>query len=400
MTRFAFVTWDGGGNVPPAVGIAQGLIARGHEVVFIGYEVQRARFASRHLPFAALRRTGGFDIYAASDPGQRISGLMANVFASPEHLDDIPDALAATSSDVVVVDFSMQGALATALRTAAPMAVLAHSAIAGLVPPPESPVGAARLSATNRLREAARLPMLDCLAEAWTGHTTLVTTIPALDPAAETADSSVHYLGPVFEALPDDPWESPWASGDDRPLVLVSFTTTGLWDQSSRVRNTLEGLADEPVRVLVSASQAMDLGSIPDNAAILPFVPHHTVLDGAVLTVTHAGHGTVAVSLAHGVPVVALPNPAADQPFLAARVQQLGAGLALDGESGPTSIRTAVRDVMTHPFYAAAAAKLAIAINEAPGAGGATVELERLAAARARKATNEGERHTSVTSAR
>ena len=379
MTRYAFVTWDGGGNVSPAVGIAQGLAARGHDVVFIGYEVQRPHFEGRQLPFVALRRTGGFDIYASSDPGQRITGLMANVWASPDHLDDIPDALAATSSDVLVVDFSMQGALASAIRSATPTAVLAHSAIAGLVPPPDSPMGAARLSATNRLREAARLPQLARLNEAWTGYTTLVTTIPALDPAAETADGSVHYLGPVFEALPDDAWESPWAAGDDRPLVLVSFSTTGLWDQSGRIRNTLEGLAGESVRVLVSASQAMDLGPIPDNAAIRPFVPHQRVLDGAALTVTHAGHGTVAASLAHGVPVVALPNPAADQPFLAARVQQLGAGLALDGESGPTAIRNAVREVMTQPSYAAAAAKLAIAIQAAPGVGGAVVELERLA---------------------
>jgi MGT family glycosyltransferase len=240
-------------------------------------------------------------------------------------------------------------------------------------------VGAARLGATNRLREAARLPQMTRLNEAWTGYTTLVTTIPALDPAAETADGWIHYLGPIFEELPDDPWESPWAAGDDRPLVLVSFSTTGLWDQSGRIRNTLEGLAGESVRVLVSASQAMDLGPIPDNAAIRPFVPHQRVLDGAALTVTHAGHGTVAASLAHGVPVVALPNPAADQPFLAARVQQLGAGLALDGESGPTAIRIAVREVMTQPSYAAAAAKLAIAIQAAPGVGGAVVELERLA---------------------
>jgi UDP:flavonoid glycosyltransferase YjiC (YdhE family) len=224
MTRFAFVTWDGGGNVSPAVGIAQGLAARGHDVVFIGYEVQRPHFEGRQLPFVALRRTGGFDIYATSDPGQRITGLMANVWASPDHLDDIPDALAATSSDVLVVDFSMQGALASAIRSATPTAVLAHSAIAGLVPPPESPVGAARLSATNRLREAARLPQLARLNEAWTGYTTLVTTIPALDPAAETADGSVHYVGPIFEKLPDDAWESPWAAGDERPLVLVSFS--------------------------------------------------------------------------------------------------------------------------------------------------------------------------------
>ena len=163
-------------------------------------------------------------------------------------------------------------------------------------------------------------------------------------------------------------------------MVLVSFTTTGLWDQSGRIRNTLEGLAGEPVRVLVSAAQSMDLGLIPDNAAIRPFVPHQQVLDGAALTITHAGHGTVAASLAHGVPLVALPNPAADQPFLAARVQGLGAGLALDGDAGPAAIRTAAREVMTKPSYAAAAAGLAVAIKAAPGVAGAVDELERLAA--------------------
>lgn len=379
MTRFAFVTWDGGGNVPPAVGIAHGLVARGHDVVFIGYEVQRPLFERRQLPFVALRRTGGFDIYATNDPGQRITGLTANVWASADHLADVPDALAATSSDVLVVDFSMQGALASAIRSATPTAVLAHSAIAGLVPPPESPVGAARLGATNRLREAARLPQLARLNEAWAGYTTLVTTIPALDPASETLDGSVHYLGPIFEELPDDAWESPWAAGDKRPLVLVSFSTTGLWDQSGRIRNTLEGLADESVRVLVSASQSMDLGLIPDNAAIRRFVPHHRVLAGAAVTVTHAGHGTVAASLAHGVPLVALPNPAADQPFLAARVEHLGVGLALDGAAGPTAIQRAVREVMTRNSYAAAAAKLQSAIRAAQGVGGAVAELERLA---------------------
>ena len=116
---------------------------------------------------------------------------------------------------------------------------------------------------------------LDRLTEAWTGYTTLVTTIPALDPAAETADSSVHYLGPIFEMLPDVAWESPWQADDRRPLVLVSFSTTGLWDQGGRIRNTLEGLAGEPVRVLVSASQDMDLGPIPDNVQIVPYLPHH-----------------------------------------------------------------------------------------------------------------------------
>jgi MGT family glycosyltransferase len=378
MTRFAFVTWDGGGNAPPAIGIAQELTRRGHDVVFVGYETQRKRFEAQGLAFNALRRSGSFDIYRTGQPAERIA-FIANVWACPAHLDDVPDAVAGSSADVLIVDFMMQGALAAIPRLSIPVAVLAHSSIAGLIPPPDSPMGAARLAATNQLRERAGLSTLTRLNGGWAGYLTLVTTIPELDPAAAGADASVHYVGPVFECFPARGWDSPWESDDDRPLALVSFTTTGLWDQSSRIRNTLEALSGEPVRVLVCTAQPEDFTPAPANAAIRRFVPHELVLPSAAVTITHAGHGTVAASLAHGVPIVALPNPSADQPFLAAMIQGLGAGLALDGEAGPDAIRAAVQDVIRQPSYAAAAGNLAVAIHGAPGAVGVAVQLEGLA---------------------
>jgi MGT family glycosyltransferase len=379
MTRFAFVTWDGGGNIPPAIGIAQELVSRGHRVEFHGYEVQRARFEAQGFSFNAMRRSGNFDIYAASEPSRRLTGLIDNVWACPEHLDDVPDALGSHPADVLVVDFLMQGALAAAAHIQTPVAVLAHSAVGALVPPPESPMGAARLTATNQLREQVGLARLARLNDGWLGYVTLVTTIPELDPAAAGAASEVRYIGPVFEHFPDQHWDSPWDRHDDRPLVLVSFTTTGLWDQGGRIRNTLEGLAGEPVRVLVSTARAAELGAVPANAAVRRYVPHALVLPDVAVTVTHAGHGTVTASLAHGVPLVALPNPAADQPFLAATVQRLGAGIALDGESSPDAIRIAVQEVLRRPSYAIAARALALTIHAMSGAAGAAAELERLA---------------------
>ena len=109
------------------------------------------------IPFIPLRRSGSFDIYHPHQIAERIP-FIANVWACPEHLDDIPDAVEETSADALIIDFMMQGALAAAHRLSIPVAVLAHSSIAGLIPPPESPVGAALLAATNRLREQAGLP--------------------------------------------------------------------------------------------------------------------------------------------------------------------------------------------------------------------------------------------------
>src|SRR5262249_53892728 len=157
------------------------------------------------------------------------------------------------------------------------------------------------------------------------------------------------------------------------------FTTTGHWDQRDRIRNTLDALRDGPVRVLVTAVDPGDIGVVPTNAVIRPFVPHGAVLPSVAVTVTHAGPGTVSASLALGVPIVALPNRSADQPFLAATLERLGAGLALDGEAEPEAIRLAVQAVMRRPSYAAAAKTLAAAIHATPGVGGAAAELERLA---------------------
>jgi MGT family glycosyltransferase len=380
MARFAFVTWDGGGNAQPAIGLAQELTMRGHDVVFAGYETQRRRFEAQRFPFHTLRRSGALDIYYPRRPAERIP-FIANVWACPAHLDDVPDALQQTSADVLIVDFMLQGALAAARCLPIPVAVLAHSSVAGLIPPPETSLGARLLAATNRVREHAGLSALTRLNDGWAGLPTLVTTIPELDPAAAEADALVRYVGPIFERFPAVDWDSPWKAGDERPLVLVSFTTTGLWDQRGRIRNTLDALRDEPVRVLVTAADAGNIGIIPTNAAIRPFTPHAAVLPATAVTVTHAGHGTVSASLAHGVPIVALPNSSADQPFLAARLQELGAGLALDGESAPEAIRLAVQAVLTQPSYTAAAKTLAAAIHAAPGVSGAATELERRALA-------------------
>jgi UDP:flavonoid glycosyltransferase YjiC (YdhE family) len=161
--------------------------------------------------------------------------------------------------------------------------------------------------------------------------------------------------------------------------VLVSFSTTRLWDPASRIRNTLDALADEPVRVLLIAGANSLPLELPDNASVLPFVPHAEVLPSVSVTVTHCGHGTVTASLAYGVPIAGLPYPAADQPYLAARIEALGAGVAMDGESNPAIIKSAVRDLLTRSSFREAAARLARAIRLAPGAAGAADVLEQLA---------------------
>ncbi len=125
-------------------------------------------------------------------------------------------------------------------------------------------------------------------------------------------------------------------------LVLVSFASSAAWNQTSRIQRTLDGLAGTDYRVLVTTSlaDATKLG-VPENAVVVESVPHQQVLPHASAMVNHAGHGSVAMPLSYGVPVVCLPNPVADQPPIAKHVERLGAGLSLDGESAtPAQIPT------------------------------------------------------------
>jgi UDP:flavonoid glycosyltransferase YjiC (YdhE family) len=97
--------------------------------------------------------------------------------------------------------------------------------------------------------------------------------------------------------------------------------------------------------------------------------------------VTHGGHGTVIASLAHGVPIVTLPNPlVADQVPLARQVERLGAGMVLDGDAAPPEdIAAAVDEVLTDSRYRSSAERLATIINRTDGAATAADLVQRLA---------------------
>ncbi len=51
MANILFVTWDGGGNLPPALGIAAELRDRGEQVRFLGHQQQREAIESAGLRF-------------------------------------------------------------------------------------------------------------------------------------------------------------------------------------------------------------------------------------------------------------------------------------------------------------------------------------------------------------
>jgi UDP:flavonoid glycosyltransferase YjiC (YdhE family) len=377
MARILFVTWPGGGNQTPAIGMAQALQQRGHTVTFAGYDVQRQRFEALGFPFLLLERSAA----AYRSVGSLLAHIMTDVFASADHLRDVPDAIARTRCAGLVVDCLQFGALAAAEDVGLPVAVLVHT-VPGLLVGPGARMAGLLLAPVNALRAAAGKPTVTRVWETWAGFPTLCATLAELDPLAAQVPASGTFVGPIFEHVSASGWRAPWPADDARPLVLVSFSTHPLWDQTSRMQRTLAALAGRPYRVLVATGNVDQSGlAAPENAALVPYVPHAEIMPQAAVCVTHAGHGTVTAALAAGVPLVCLPNPAADQPALAARVEVLGAGRALDGEACTAGeIATAVEQVLTEPSYAVTARRFAERIARMPSATIAASRMEALVA--------------------
>lgn len=377
MARFLFVTWGGAGNQTPAIGLAAALADRGHAVVFAGYPEQQHRFEQLGYEFHELPRAQ--HAWPTVPPDDWMPVLVDAVWACPQHLEDVPELIAAERCDALVVDCLMFGALAAAERVPVPTAVLVHSAPGALVPPGGG-LEQLALGQVNAVRAKAGLAEVATLWDTWRPFTALCTSIRDLDPLASHIPADFAYVGPIFEPHMPATWPWPWRD-DDRPLVLVSFSTGQAWDQASRIRRTVAALADGGHRVLVTTGLAdLDGMTVPADTVLLPFLPHAEVLPHAAVTVTHAGHGTVAASLAHGVPLVGLPNLAADQPALAAQIARLGAGRALDGNTAtPDEIADAVHAVLSDGRYADTARRLADVIDAMPGVDGAVEVLESLA---------------------
>ena len=85
--------------------------------------------------------------------------------------------------------------------------------------------------------------------------------------------------------------------------------------------------------------------------------------------------------LAHGVPLLCMPNPGADQPLVAARVEGSGAGRMIPNQAGPEEIRSVATELLGNPSYREAAQRLAMMINRQDSAARGADELEALLSA-------------------
>jgi UDP:flavonoid glycosyltransferase YjiC (YdhE family) len=251
--------------------------------------------------------------------------------------------------------------------------------------------------------EALGIPSV-CVGIFQQGASEEVTTAPGVMPAIDELrerlgltpdpDGERFMAAPYFTLLPEaleDPslpvsrsaWrfrdrEAPLAgahtdrfAGDERPLVYLTFGSVApTMDFFPDVfRGAIDAFSALPIRVLVTVGRdrdPADLGQMPANVQVERWVPQREVMPHAAAMVCHGGSGTVTMGLAAGVPMAVVPL-FADQPMNARRVEDVGAGIALEG--GPEAVSRlgdAVSKLLVDPAYRANARRVADEVRSLP----------------------------------
>ena len=416
MSRFLLATWDGGGTIPPELGLAAELVDRGHEVVVLSddtVEAEARAAGASFTPWERAPQARARDAERALIRDWEVRSPLAQIrqvgdllFFGPasEHAADVADAIDRWSPDALIVDALLTGASAAAERSGLPTAAVAPNVnmlrTPGVPPmgsglrPLHGPIGRVRDAALHRLTEllmgtgtlnATRrdlgLPPVRSLEESVRrADRVIFLTSSAFDFPPDRADPQVVYGG-----VPVPPnergrveWTPPWPA-DDRPHVLLSLSTTYM-RQEDLLQRLLEALGRVECHALVTMGPGLRsrrVERVPGNVHVVESVPHGAVLPHVDLVVSHGGHGTVIRALAAGVPVLVVPN-GRDQPDNAARVVHHGVGLQVSKRSSPDRFAAKIREALADEGMRARASALARRIAPDLGAPKAIAVLEEL----------------------
>lgn len=201
---------------------------------------------------------------------------------------------------------------------------------------------------------------------------TIVYTSPEFQPCSETFSDKYTFVGPSIRPATEE------INKTKEKLIYISMGTV-VNDALEFYKKCISAFAGTGYQVILSVGNLVhmeDFGDIPENISIKPFVDQMAVLKKADVFLSHCGMNSVNESLYCRVPLVMYPQTS-EQEGVAARVEQVGAGIRLKKITG-ASIRDTVELVMNTPAYRENAAAVSDGFKKCSGAKGAADKIEAL----------------------
>ncbi len=350
------------------VGFASGtpVVGRARDAGFIAFEAGppdtfRAEWAPRFPHFTTLvgdaqREFFFTEIFANLELVPRAADLESIVSEWRPHLvvhemAELAAPLISTSFGVPYVDVGYGSLIPRALLVAAGTAAAPHWQARGLEPDPLA--GIFRHLYIDPCPPTLQSPE--------------IVDVKSVQQVRPTAAPRIGQRPPWMRALPHD--------------QTVYLTLGTIWNTDTDLfRLAIDALADR-VNLIVTIGRQNDpemFGPQPPGVIIRSYIPQDELLPWCDAAVVHGGSGTVLGALAHGVPLLVLPQ-GADQWSNAEQVTAVGAGLRLlRDEVTVRAIRHAVKLLLNEPSYRRTAATIQGEIRAMPSAEDAMARIEAL----------------------
>lgn len=392
--NFLFTTWEGGGNMTPALEAVRKLLARGHRVRVMSEECNRPECEAVGASFRGWQRapsradrspeSQNCRDWAAATPQEGLMSVIRDVWCGPSlaHAQDVMEELQREPADLVVTNEGLFGVMLGCESIGQRFVLLCPNICLAPIPgiPPLGPGFAparndeeralheevrqggqamfdSGLASVNAARILLGLPPLEHVLDQFeAAELTLLATSRAFDFPAHSLPDKIRYVGPqIGDPAWARPWISPWPASDARPLVTVSFSTT-FQNHAGVLQKVIDALAELPVRVLVTLGGSISKSDLQPggNCVLVESAPHSLVMKDAAVVINHGGHGTVMRALLSRVPMLVIPH-GRDQNDNAVRVTERGAGLSLPPEASMEEMRSACQRLLNNPTFRAAA---------------------------------------------
>ena len=388
MSKIVFFCIPAHGHTNPTLGVVRELTARGHEVLYYSYEPFREKIEAAGAKFVAC---DDFDAEQRLTPqeGARVgSDLALSTRVLVDTTLALDDSVCAEMErlrpDCIVADSMAVWGKAVALKKGIPFlsstttfAFNRHSAKSMKQSPKQMVSMLLAMPKINR--HIKRLQdkgypiksILDIIGSDENTHT-IVYTSPQFQPCAQTFSDKYAFVGPSIR-----PAAGAFKKTREK-LVYISMGTVNN-DMLPLYRNCIAALGGTDYQVVLSVGSQVApaaLGQLPENVAVYPSVDQIAVLEKADVFLTHCGMNSASEGLYFGVPLLMLPQTS-EQGAVAARAEQLGAGLRLE-KTTPKAILAGVRQILETPSYRENAAVIGEGFRSCTGPKGAADKIEQV----------------------
>lgn len=381
MSHVLFINVFGHGHINPTIGLVKELIGRGEKVTYIAGEEFREKLENLGAVFIGYKNfnelefnNGDIDLTGMEPQLMEIAGVYAGiietVFSIQEKFDCIIyDLLFFLGADIArvlqipAISSNSTFAINDNTNYLAGFFDRFGPAVKRLLNNP----GLAPVISHLWDRYGIRVPDLFSL-HSIKNDMNIVYTSKYFQICGSSFDESYKFIGP---SIPDrrERMDPALLEHNRRKIIYISLGT--IFNRSvDFYKCCFTAFGDMDAKIIMSVGRNIDIKSltdIPQNFVIMDYVPQLEVLKHADLFITHGGMNSANESLYYSVPMIAVPH-FFDQPIVAYRVAELGAGIVIEKDKvSPEILKAAAVSIFSEARYRECSEKTGKTLRAAGG---------------------------------